>query len=162
MLEQSQILRQTAPASVGMGFGHARSDKKKHESSLTLTSLVDCFTTILVYLLLASSFGTAELQIPNRMALPHAYHSANLEDGIVVVVNNHGQYTIEYGHTKSTVPVNQLFEALHQEKSATSQNFVVVQADKSTNFSEVNPAVLTALQAGFKQVRFAVLQEDAR
>lgn len=158
MLEQSQILRQTAPASVGMGFGHARS----HESSLTLTSLVDCFTTILVYLLLASSFGTAELQIPNRMALPHAYHSANLEDGIVVVVNNHGQYTIEYGHTKSTVPVNQLFEALHQEKSATSQNFVVVQADKSTNFSEVNPAVLTALQAGFKQVRFAVLQEDAR
>ncbi len=155
MLTESQILKNAAPTMSGFGAKH----KKKIESSLTLTSLVDCFTTILVYLLLASSFGGAELQIPKRMALPQAMHSTNLEEGVVVMVDN-GRYTIKSGRKTSTVAVNQLFDALRNEKQSDPHDFVVVQADKNTRFSDINPAVLTALQAGFKQVRFAVMQED--
>ncbi len=167
MLEQNQILKQTYIHSelgdkrvMHPTGSSASTGKKRIESSLTLTSLVDCFTTILVYLLLASSFGAADLHIPRNMHLPSASNSTNLENGIDVVVNN-GRYMIEVGRSKRIVPVQQLIETLREQKRSNQKNFIVVEADKNTDFSQINPAVLAGLEAGFKQVRFAVMQKDA-
>jgi biopolymer transport protein ExbD len=162
-LGQNQILAQTriqselGNKSLILQDAQAANSKKLPESSLTLTSLVDCFTTILVYLLLASTFGAVELDTPNDMQLPHAFHSMNLENGVVLRVD-HGRYVLD----NKLIPLEKLVDALAVQKTKTGVDFVVVQADKSTRFSQVNPAVLSGLQAGFKQVRFAVLQEDEK
>jgi biopolymer transport protein ExbD len=106
-------------------------------------------------LLLASTFGAAELETPKGMALPHAFHSTNLEDGVVL--------RVEQGHFfigRKQVTLEHLVENLEQEKS--KSDFMIIQSDKSTRFSQLNPAVLAGLQSGFKQVRFAVLQEDEK
>src|ERR1700733_4683908 len=68
--------------------------KKEVAATLTLTSLVDCFTVILAYLLLATSFGGESMDIPKNMALPHAYHSTVFESGIIVRID-HGQYFLD-------------------------------------------------------------------
>jgi len=124
-------------------------------TTLTLTSLVDCFTVILAYLLLATSFGGENMDIPKNMTLPQAAHAVMFESGIVVRVD-HGQYFLD----KQNIALDKLAEVLKAEKDRTHTPYVVIQADKNTDFSQINPAVLSGLQAGFEQVRFAVLQED--
>jgi biopolymer transport protein ExbD len=159
-LKSMQILNETMIISPLEGLGVMRPStashaKKEIATTLTLTSLVDCFTTILAYLLLATSFGGESMDIPKNMALPHAYHSTTLEGGLVVMVEN-GRYFLG----KTPIAVDRLAEVLKAEKERTHTPYVVIQADKKTSFAQINPAVLSGLQAGFEQVRFAVLQED--
>ncbi len=159
-LKSMQTLSETNVESPISGLGIVRPTqrtffKKEIATTLTLTSLVDCFTVILAYLLVATSFGGEQMDIPKNMALPHAFHSSVLEAGIIVRVD-HGQYFLD----KHLIALDKLAEALKAEKDRTHTPYVVIQADKGTNFSQINPAVLSGLQAGFEQVRFAVLQED--
>lgn len=159
-LKSMQIMNDTQIESSLAGLGVMRPAQSTHAkkeiaTTLTLTSLVDCFTTILAYLLLATTFGGESMDIPKNMSLPHAYHSTALESGIIVTIQN-GHYFIG----KSAIAIDHLAETLKAEKDRTHMPYVVIQADKKASFMQVNPAVLSGLQAGFEQVRFAVLQED--
>ncbi len=159
-LKTMQIMNETQIESSLGGLGVMRpaqssNGKKEIATTISLTSLVDCFTTILAYLLLATSFGGESMDVPKNMSLPHAYHSTVLEGGLVVMVQN-GHYFIG----KTAIAIDHLAETLKAEKDRTHTPYVVIQADRKASFSQINPAVLSGLQAGFEQVRFAVLQED--
>lgn len=134
---------------------------KKHvnmASALVLTSLIDAFVILTSYLLMAASIGLETIEVPKDMQLPQAQKSDILEKGIVIMVHN-DQYFIN----DQPVRMDQLGEKLLELKKATPNGEttpVIIQADKHTNFMKLNPAVLSGLQAGFQQIRFAVKQED--
>lgn len=156
-LKQSQILNRTylGPATTAAGIINAKSSaiKKVLASSLTLTSLVDCFTILVVYLLVATSFGSQELNMPKDMILPDAQYSTALAAGTVIRVEE-GKYTVN----DKSVSLEMLSEIL-QSTRGTSDS-VVIQADKRADYSLLNPVVLASLQAGFTKIKFAVLQGD--
>lgn len=122
-------------------------------SPVTLTSLVDCFTILVVYLLVATHMGSEQLDVSKDMQLPAAAHSTELKLGNIVRIEND-----KYFLNDKKINVDELFDAL--KASLSNSDSVIIQADKKVDYSKVNPAVLSALQAGFKQVKFAVLQED--
>jgi biopolymer transport protein ExbD len=127
--------------------------KKSLSSSLTLTSLVDCFSILVVYLLMATSFGSEEINVPKEMKLPTAAHSSILEKSIVVAVSA-GNYTID----NKKYNLDQLGDALQSLRS--KHDSIIIQADKTAEYSNLNPVVLSGLQAGFAKIKFAVMQED--
>lgn len=128
--------------------------EKVINSNLTLTSLVDCFTVLVIYLLVASSMGgSEEMNISKDMQLPKAAFSSELKLGNVVRIEN-GHYYLN----DSEITVDNMLEAM--KTAIQKSDSIIVQADKNNGYAKVNPVVLSALQAGFKQVKFAVLQKD--
>lgn len=126
-------------------------------TALVLTSLIDAFTILVSYLLMAASIGLETLEMPKDMQLPAAVKSDVLEKAIVIMVHDN-QYFID----NQPVPMDQLGPKLVELKKTVGENMpVVVQADRHTSFMQINPAVLSGLQAGFAQIRFAVKQEDS-
>src|SRR6185437_10059742 len=92
-LKSMQTLSDTRIESSLSGQGivrptHKTFFKKEIATALTLTSLVDAFTVILAYLLLATSFGGETMDIPKNMTLPHASHATALESGLIVRIDH--------------------------------------------------------------------------
>ena len=156
-LKESQILNSSFIQSGLQSQGVIRPKgiklKKVLSSGLMLTSLVDCFTIPVVYLLVATSFGSQELQIPKDMVLPGAENSVALSASIVIRVED-GQYKIN----DESVKLENLSDKLIEMRG--DVDAIVIQADKRSDYSSLNPVVLSSLQAGFKKIKFAVLQGD--
>ncbi len=156
-LKESQILNSSHIQSMLSSQGHIRpkktSLKKLLSSSLTLTSLVDCFTILVVYLLVATSFGSEDLSMPKNMILPSAAHSTPLASSVVILVEK-GVYKIN----NEIVKLENLSDRLQEMRG--SLDAVVIQADKNSDYFSLNPVVLSSLRAGYKKIKFAVLQED--
>ncbi len=160
-LGKNQILSDTRIESALDGFGVMRPQKKNGKkdivSGVTLTSLVDCFTILVVYLLVTTSMGAEELNVPKGMQLPRSQQSDVLESGVVLNYQNK-RFSID----DKPVRMDDLIDALKKIKDGSSQKALIIQADKSTTYADLNPAVLSGLQAGFEKIRFAVMKEDGK
>ena len=141
--------------------GVMRSKKKKQgmalQAGLTLTSLVDAFTILVIYLLVATNIGTPDVNVPASIELPVASH-AILAQPATTVVYDSGDYYIDENKVRKNQLVDQLSKLLKDSK----EKHLTVQADKKAEFEDLNPVVLAGLQAGFEEVRFAVIQEAAK
>jgi biopolymer transport protein ExbD len=122
-------------------------------SELNLTSLIDCFTVLLIYLLIATTIGGEELDTPKELVLPRAAHSVPLVGGLVLGIQN-GQYMIN----KEAVTLPQLNEKLTALRR--NADSIIIQADRRADYSKLNPLVNASLQAGFTKIKFAVVKED--
>lgn len=133
------------------------------EHGHNLTSLVDCFAIILVYLLMATSFGQIELDIPRDMTLPRASEGTPLTNPLVIQVHQ-GHYLLN----KQVFELSQLAEELKRladeskESSDSTPKGLVIQADRQLQYGELNPVIVAGLQAGFDEVQFAVQEEETR
>lgn len=123
--------------------------KKNFNSGLSLTSLVDCFSVLVIYLLVAASVGGVELATPKNMQLPKAAHSDTLAESAIVRLEG-GKYFLN----NKLVTIEELPEALR--KSQSQFKSIVIQADRRLEFSQLNPIVLSGLAAGFAKIQFAV------
>ncbi len=131
--------------------------EKPMATVLNLTSLIDAFTILVSYLLMAASIGLETIDMPKDMQLPNAAKSDVLERGIVIRITDN-QYFID----DKPVAMDQMGPQLAElKKSVGADKPVIIQADRRTNFMQINPIVLSGLQAGFAQIRFAVKQEDS-
>jgi biopolymer transport protein ExbD len=138
---------------------------KKEKNTVTpghnLTSLVDCFAIILIYLLMATSFGEIDLTVPKGMQMPQAVKTQSLVDNTVVLISEN-TYSIA-GRIFALSQLAEEFKRLHDEKAKTtdvSKAAIVIQADKNISYGQINPVVLAGLQAGFSEVQFAVLKDE--
>jgi biopolymer transport protein ExbD len=128
-----------------------------------LTPLVDCFAIILVYLLMATSFGEIDLDINKDIELPKAAHSQALVESTVVKVSKHS-YEVA-GKQVSMRDLAEEFKKIFDSKKSADQKAnpaIVIQADRNLSYGEINPVVMAGLQAGFNEVQFAVLKEDVK
>ena len=140
------------------GFGRKHTEHVEHGHNLT--SLVDCFAIILVYLLLATSFGEISMDIPKDMQLPKASEAQSLQSDYMVQVRKN-----EFIVDGQKVRVDQLAEILKKKADSIQPEegktkSLVIQADRKMNYGEINPLVMVSLQAGFQELQFAVTKED--
>ncbi|MEQ1664470.1 MAG: biopolymer transporter ExbD [Bdellovibrionales bacterium] len=126
-------------------------------SALTLTSLVDCFTILVVYLLLATSIGVDELKITEKIALPTALGSNDSAASLQLQVSGE-----KYVLNEKSVSLSNLSAAMRELRTNQKYNSVVILADKNQNFGKLNPVVLAGLEAGFSNIKFAVQVEEGK
>jgi biopolymer transport protein ExbD len=135
--------------------------------SLMLTSLVDAFAILLIFLLLNNSDSDPRIQLSKDIRLPEVTQSTNLDYGIIVKIEN-GRYFVE----EKEVATNDLPKFLIQHKDKFTQDKsnkdhgkkaqLIVQADRGASFQILNPVVLAASHAGFENFKFAVLPKESK
>ena len=126
--------------------------------TLTLTSLIDAFIIVVIYLLVNFGNPTATLKLDGNIQLPLAVHNDQLNEGTIVSVNN-GHYFIDDKELNLSDVTKRLVEIIQTKEG--DQN-LVIQADKKTDYASLSPLILAGSQAGFHQFKFAVLQGDAK
>lgn len=134
--------------------------KKSGVASMMLTSLVDAFTIIVIYLIVNSS-ANEQLDVKEGIQLPKASHSQVIDQSPTIIYKNN-QFFID----DQVVPEKNLRQALESLKNKNlgffknDQSAIVVQADESIDFEQLQPLVVASSYAGIKQVKFAVLQQE--
>jgi biopolymer transport protein ExbD len=123
--------------------------------SLSLTSLIDAFSILVIYLLM--NFGNAgdEIQLAKGIELPTAVQGDVLTQGPVVQISA-GKYIIE----GKEYPVSQITAALLKARPQDkTKNHLIIQADRRLDFQELSPVIQAGSHAGYEKFKFAVLQE---
>jgi biopolymer transport protein ExbD len=147
----SPMLGQSSLKPRGSGF------RRSLMFTLTLTSLIDAFTIIVIYLLV--NFGNpATLKVNGDIQLPQAIQNDQLSEGTVISVNN-GRYFIDDKELTLSDVTKQLIEIIQAKPDG--QN-LIIQADKKTDYATLSPLILAGSQAGFHQFKFAVVQGDSK
>lgn len=127
--------------------------------ALPLTSLIDAFSIIVIYLLIGTQNNGIESQIPTKMNLPLAEHSVGLEKEIPTLTIQKGVYRIN----DEVVPVSALTEKLtalktaHKMVSNETDLELLVQADQEMKYQELDPLLKAGSASGFEKMKFAVV-----
>ena len=116
--------------------------------SLTLTSLIDAFSILVIYLLI--NFGAGQSVQPGRgMQLPLASQGVILNNGTVVSVNK-GHYFIDGREVASADLARRLYEKRYKSnKPSTEVASLIIQADKQVSYDGLSPIILAGAQAEF-------------
>ncbi len=152
--------------------------KKSGYASLMLTSLVDMFTIIVIFLLMNFSANGEVLYMSKDIKLPDAYHGAQLERAPVISVSGDA-VTIDGKMLLNTADlekgdvlnVPELEDALRDEKRRYEQihandpdhpfrGLVNVQADKRIPFKVIKRVMFACNQSGFGNINFAALSRE--
>lgn len=130
-------------------------------AALILTSLVDAFSILVIYLLMNTSAATEQMDLEKDLTLPMASHSEMLQAGVVVTTID-GKYKIK----DQELEAGQLMEALKalnaelEDADDQRQKNLVIQADKDSSFETLNPIIMAGTQSGFETIKFAVLPNE--
>jgi biopolymer transport protein ExbD len=122
--------------------------------SLTLTSLIDAFTIIVIYLLVNFGNPNQNLKLNGNIDLPQAVQNDDVGEGTIVSIKD-GRYFFDNKEISLANVTRELVQVI-QTKSG-DQN-LVIEADKTTDYQALSPIILAGSQAGFHQFKFAVLQ----
>ena len=152
--------------------------KKQGYASLMLTSLVDMFTIIVIFLLMNFSANGEVLYMSKDIKLPDAYHGAQLERAPVISVSNDsvtfdGKLLISTADLAKgdVLNVPELEDALRDEKRRYEQihandpdhpfkGLVNVQADRRIAFKVIKRVMFACNQSGFGNINFAALSRE--
>lgn len=137
--------------------------RKVLSESLMLTSLVDAFSILVIFLLLNFSNSENFLVLSKDMVLPAAKQWAELEKSTVIKIENHRLFVGEEEVAESQLLPHlvQLRRSLTKvsEELGLPEPQMIIQADRSTVLKEINAVISHLAQAGFSDINFAVLQE---
>ncbi len=123
--------------------------------ALPLTSLIDAFSIIVIYLLVGTQSGGMETQIPNKMNLPLADHSIGIIEETPILKIEKGVYYLD----DKIVRKNELSEKLSELKKSSVQKTaaLMIQADQEMNYEELDPLLRASSEAGIEKMKFAVV-----
>lgn len=123
--------------------------------ALPLTSLIDAFSIIVIYLLIGTQNSGIESKIPTRMNLPSAEHSLALDKETPTLSIQKGVYRLN----DEIVAVNSLGQKLAELKRNLKEESkeLLVQADQEMKFQDLDPLLKMSSQSGFEKLKFAVV-----
>ncbi len=129
-------------------------------ATLMLTSLVDAFSILVVYLLMSYSSSGEILFISKDMVLPTASMAEDL-DRQVIVKYEKGKYYVE----DEELELKDLFSKLlgmrkeFQKKypELEFENKIIIQADRNVEYGHLNTVIHAGAQAGYEEIKFAVM-----
>jgi biopolymer transport protein ExbD len=160
-------------------LGNPKSFRKTADAKLNITSMMDMFTIILVFLLFSYSIDQQDLVIDEGLELPNSRSRMQYKEALKlsltkdsIKVNDKEIVALRKGKIPKGkldgLKVAGLYEVLVEEKKKIEANpnkkkpqedtLVVFQADKSIAFSVIDPVMKTAGMAGFPNFRFAVMR----
>lgn len=127
-------------------------------ATVMLTSLVDAFSILVIYLLVSSSNSGEMLYISKDMILPDAQQTTILERNTIVKVED-DKYFIEEKEVQRKALVSALLDirkSLEKSGDKTKES-ITIQADKRAKYTALNAVILASSHAGFSDIKFAVL-----
>jgi biopolymer transport protein ExbD len=136
-----------------------RKEKKQLYTGLQLTSLIDCFSILIVYLLMVTSLGQNVVEVPAGMTFPKATQGSEAEPSLIVEVRG-TQYSIDGKILSMSSLVSELKRRATSNTSGEQNKSLIIQADQKTQYADINPLITAGLVAGYQQVGFAVLRES--
>lgn len=125
-------------------------------ATLMLTSLVDAFSILVIFLMMNSATEQSDFQVDKAITLPKAEQSvATYKTAVVKFVKNQ-----MYVNDKA-IGRDQLAGVLskvREEMKAAGQtgDSLVIIADKEIEFSSLNPIIVAGSRVGFNEFKFAV------
>ncbi len=129
---------------------------KKKAVPLIITSLVDAFSILVIYLLFGPSVSGENIDPQLGVSLPMAYHSELAQDETTLMIKNDGYYIknkrIELAQL--TQELKKVSQTLSNDKDK-SKSLVIV-ADQKNDIEKINPVLIAASEAGMNQLRLAV------
>ena len=135
------------------------STRKTLIASLMLTSLVDAFSILVIFLILNHSSGQEAVDFDTKkLALPQISEAQLIMQGVVVRVE--GQ---KYFVDRQEIGVSQLFDTLKNLQATvedSKREGIVVVADKDMDYEGLSPIITAGSQAGFTKFKFAVIKKD--
>lgn len=137
-------------------MSEGKSTRKKSELApiLPLTSLIDAFCIIVIYLLIGTQTSGTEMNVPTQINLPIAESGVALESSPIVRIEK-GQYFLN----DQPIAVNALGAQLYQLKtqSGNQDMQLIVQADQKMDYADLDPLIKAGSQAGIQKLKFAVM-----
>ncbi len=130
----------------------------KMAAPLMLTSLVDAFAVIVIYLLVTTQQSGKDVKIDKEISLPQASQSQTLKPGVNVrVVEN--KYIVNEAEMNAGELLSHLQDLQKQLKEQGDERSgnLVIQADKASDYSGISPILAVAVQSGFENIKFAVI-----
>lgn len=140
-------------------FGHKF--QKTMQATITLTSLIDAFVILVLYLVVASSPTDNTIDVDSQITLPQTKLMQE-PDGSPVVIYKNNAFYIENSPVKDANLKDSL-KALAAKFASSFKNneaSIVIQADENIGFEKLQPVLIASSHAGIKHVKFAVLQKD--
>ncbi len=128
-------------------------------ASLMLTSLVDVFSILVIYLLVNTSGGQQDFDLKFDLQLPKAAYSDETKTGLMLSLKD-DQFFID----DNPVDIQQIESSFkswvetHQDNP--EANIITIQADRNTDFEKINPVLERAAFAGIRNFQLATLREE--
>lgn len=122
--------------------------------SLNLTTLIDAFCILVIFLLSNMNGQLQNIQIGKNMILPVSKQNDLMDQGLVVRLEKDG-FSVD--EKKLSTP-EQLAQALIDAKVKNKEHSsIIIQADRQSDFSAISIILRAAGLAGFEKYMFAVL-----
>lgn len=127
---------------------------KELAQALPLTSLIDAFSIIVIYLLIGTQSGGLETPLKG-VNLPMAQHATTIDKEVAILRIEKGQMTLN----EQPVDLRNLDSKLAElKKSSSDKNIeLMVQADQNIKYSDLDPLIKAGSLAGIEKLKFAVL-----
>lgn len=138
-----------------------RRGKKKMVMALILTSLVDAFSIMLLYLLTQNTGNGSTLELAKSENLPTAVKTEALNQGTLVRVEN-GKYFVGEKAVEQMALAQRLQELKVELGTSPDAEALIIQADKASDFAALVPVIRAGSISGFNKFRFAVIQEEGQ
>ncbi|MGI9549091.1 MAG: ExbD/TolR family protein [Bdellovibrionales bacterium] len=137
--------------------------RKKIGETLMLTSLIDAFSILVVYLLMFFS-NTGEMTYVNsEINLPKATTIERLDRYSIIQIKKEGYFVED-----ENIPEDKLVPFLLSLKQKLAKNLhgdnkeletITIQADKSIKYEQLSSVIQACSHVGFSEIKFAVLSE---
>lgn len=137
-----------------MKLMHASGSKTKGKSllfNMNLTTLIDAFCILVIFLLANMNGQLQDLKIGKNMTLPAAVQTEVLATGVVVRMEKNEFFIDEQKTTMENI-VKTLIDRKTEEK-----NSLIIQADKNTDYDKISLLLRAGGEAGYEKYAFAVL-----
>ncbi|WP_413289891.1 ExbD/TolR family protein [Bdellovibrio sp. HCB337] len=122
--------------------------------ALPLTSLIDAFCIIVIYLLIGTQTSGVESQLAAGMSLPLAESGQTVDKAIATLKIEKGIYFLD----EKQVSLKALGQKLAELKKSTTEAVeLMVQADTQMEFADLDPLLKAGAEAGIEKLRFAVI-----
>jgi biopolymer transport protein ExbD len=122
--------------------------------ALPLTSLIDAFSIIVIYLLIGTQTTGIETDVSKKIKLPTAEAGTTIDKEMAVLRIEHGQYFLK----DQMIPKNLLAQKLEElKKQSTTPLELMIQADVNMEYADLDPLVRAGSEAGIEKLRFAVI-----
>lgn len=159
MLNSAQPLGQSRLGSALAGTSRIRPQagvrfRRTMIASLMLTSLVDAFSILVIFLIMNHSASQDVVNI-GQVQLPVAAESQFIQNGTVVRIEG-GRFLVD----DKPVAIDGLiaaFKALQEVEG--KKDGIVIVADRNLDYEELSPVILTGSKAGYTKFKFAVIQK---
>ena len=162
-----------------MALGNMRSRAKKFvPPKLMITSMMDMFTIILIFLLFQFSekpetihmqkdielpISTAKMDHTETIKLVITQNSLHINDDLIAPVKKGRVIGLDPQNPKASVLYqrleNQFAKAVKTSDETQPKNHILLLCDKRHSFKTINDIVKTAALAGYPNLQFAVLKE---